>query len=98
MDERLERYADLCVRVGANVQPGQELFVDSLIEHAPLTRAIARQGYRAGAAYVHVPYGDPHTRHAMMFMVGGPDLEVDALLADGTEVPVIRGEVWQLPR
>ena len=31
------------------------------------------------------------------FMVGGPELEVDALLADGTAVPLIRDEVWQLP-
>jgi aminopeptidase len=30
------------------------------------------------------------------FMVGGPELEVDALLADGTEVPLIRNEEWQL--
>ena len=30
------------------------------------------------------------------FMVGGPELQVDALLADGTEVPLIRDEGWQL--
>jgi aminopeptidase len=30
------------------------------------------------------------------FMVGGPELEVDALLADGTEVPLIRNEEWKL--
>jgi aminopeptidase len=30
------------------------------------------------------------------FMVGGPDLEVDALFADGTEAPLIRDETWQL--
>ena len=30
------------------------------------------------------------------FMVGGPELEVDALLTDGTVVPLIRNEVWQL--
>ena len=30
------------------------------------------------------------------FMVGGPELEVDALLVDGTAVPLIRNEVWQL--
>jgi len=30
------------------------------------------------------------------FMVGGPELEVDAVLADGTELPLIRSEEWQL--
>jgi aminopeptidase len=29
------------------------------------------------------------------FMVGGPELEVDAVLADGSEVPLIRNEEWQ---
>ena len=71
MDERLERYAELCVRVGANVQPGQELFVESDLSHAALARAIVRQGYRAGAAYVHVLYHDDHVRHAMIEL--GPD-------------------------
>jgi aminopeptidase len=71
MDDLLERYAEVCVRVGANVQPGQELFVDSLLAHAPLTRAITREGYRAGAAYVNVLYHDDHIRHAMIEL--GPD-------------------------
>ena len=30
------------------------------------------------------------------FMIGGSELEVDAVLADGTEVPLIRDEEWQL--
>jgi len=71
MDELLERYAELCVRVGANVQPGQELFIESNLEHAPLTRAIARHAYSAGAAYVNVLYVDNHNKHAMIEL--GPD-------------------------
>jgi aminopeptidase len=71
VDERLERYAELCVRVGANVQPGQEVFVEAQVEHAPLARALTRQAYRAGASYVHVHYRDDHVKHAMIEL--GPD-------------------------
>ena len=71
MDERLERYAELVVRVGANVQPGQEVFLYSAVEHHDLTRALARQAYRAGAAYVNVLYTDGHVRRAMIEL--GPD-------------------------
>jgi aminopeptidase len=71
VDERLERYAELCVRVGANVQPGQEVFLQTLVEHAPVARALTRQAYRAGASYVHVLYTDDHVRKAMIEL--GPD-------------------------
>ena len=71
MDERLERYAELAVRVGANVQPGQEVFVRGLVEHADLVRALTRQSYRAGASYVNVAYEDQHVRRAMIEL--GPD-------------------------
>jgi aminopeptidase len=71
MDERLERYAELVVRVGANVQPGQEVFLYSAVEHHDLARALARQSYRAGASYVNVLYTDGHVRRAMIEL--GPD-------------------------
>jgi aminopeptidase len=72
MGDRLERYAELVVRAGANVQPGQELFlVTAAVEHAELARALTRQAYRAGAAYVHVLYRDEHARRAMIEL--GPD-------------------------
>jgi aminopeptidase len=63
-DERLERYARLVVQVGLNLQPGQILEINALIEHAPLVRAIAREAYVGGARYVDVLYGDQHVRRA----------------------------------
>jgi aminopeptidase len=72
LDERLERYAELTVRVGANVQPGQTLFVTALhVDHAPLVRAVARAAYRAGARYVDALYIDDHIKHALVEL--GPD-------------------------
>ncbi|HEU0336233.1 MAG TPA: aminopeptidase [Gaiellaceae bacterium] len=73
-DERLERYAELAVRVGANVQPGQEVVLLCLVEHAPIARAIARQAYRAGAARVTPIYGDLHFRRAAVEL--GPPAEL----------------------
>jgi aminopeptidase len=71
VDTRLERYAELAVRVGANLRAGQTLFVTANLEHAPLARALARAGYAAGARYVDVRYADPHIRRAMIEY--GPD-------------------------
>lgn len=58
-DDRLRRYAELAVRVGANVQPGQEVMVRCMIEHRELARAVVEAAYRAGARYVHILYWDP---------------------------------------
>jgi aminopeptidase len=71
VDQRLERYAELLVRVGANVQKGQTLFVNAMLAHAPLARAFTRAGYAAGARYVDVWYADQHIKRALIEF--GPD-------------------------
>jgi len=63
---RVDRYAELAVRVGANVQPGQLVDVIAHVEHAEVVRAVARAAYRAGARYVDVYYSDQHIRRAMI--------------------------------
>jgi aminopeptidase len=73
-EERLQRYAELVVRVGANVQPGQDVVVTGLVEHAEIARPIAREAYRAGAKHVIVLYGDLHLRRAAIEL--GPEEEV----------------------
>jgi len=73
-DERLRRYAELAVRVGANVQPDQDVVVTCLVEHAEIARAIIREAYRAGAKHVIVLYGDLHLRRAAVEL--GPEGEL----------------------
>jgi aminopeptidase len=73
-EERLRRYAELAVRVGANVQEGQDVAVTCLVEHAPIARAVAREAYRAGALHVIVVYNDLHLRRAAIEL--GPESEV----------------------
>ncbi len=73
-EERLRRYAELAVRVGANVQEGQDVIVTGYVEHAEIARAIAREAYRAGAKHVIVLYGDLHLRRAAIEL--GPEAEI----------------------
>ena len=66
MTTREDRYAELAVRVGANVQPGQLVEVIARVEHATVARAVTRAAYRAGAAFVDVYYSDQHIRRALI--------------------------------
>jgi aminopeptidase len=61
---RLRKYAQLAVNVGVNLQRGQVLAVNALVEHAPFAREIARAAYEAGASFVDVQYADQHVRRA----------------------------------
>jgi aminopeptidase len=70
-DERLERYAELAVRIGANVAPGQVVNINAGLEHTPLARALARAAYRAGARWVHIEWGDAHVKRARIEL--GPE-------------------------
>jgi aminopeptidase len=64
--ERLTRLAELAVRIGANVQPGQLVVVNGMVENAPLMREIARAAYRAGAQRVEASYRDMHFVRALI--------------------------------
>jgi aminopeptidase len=61
----LSTYADLAVRVGLNLQPGQRLIVIGplasggvSLEAAPFVREVAASAYREGAPLVEVLWGD----------------------------------------
>jgi aminopeptidase len=64
--DRLERYAQLAVEVGANVQPGQFLLVQAYPEQAALARAIAAHAYKVGARFADVNYADQRVRRSLI--------------------------------
>ncbi|MGF9798340.1 aminopeptidase [Brevibacillus agri] len=53
-----DRYADLAVKVGVNVQPMQTLVVTAPLSAAPFVRKVARKAYEAGAKHVHIDWTD----------------------------------------
>src|SRR4051812_50076668 len=61
----MDAYADLIVRVGANVQEGQDVVVMGWIDHAPLMRPVVDAAYRAGARYVEMSYRDDYGRRSL---------------------------------
>lgn len=63
-DALLDKYAELLVRVGVNVQPGQELLIRADINAAPLVRKVAQAAYELGSPYVHVFWGDGYVNRA----------------------------------
>jgi|tagenome__1003787_1003787.scaffolds.fasta_scaffold20961045_1 aminopeptidase len=63
-DALIDRFAQLAVGFGANVQPGQVVTVSTDLGREQLARAVAAQAYAAGARYVEVTYADPFVRRA----------------------------------
>jgi aminopeptidase len=58
---KLDRLAEVAVRVGLDLQPGQDLYLTAPLEAAPLVRRIAEHAYRAGAGILTVIYSDEET-------------------------------------
>ncbi|MPZ70685.1 MAG: aminopeptidase [Actinobacteria bacterium] len=64
--ELIDRYAEIAIKVGVNLQPGQLLQIGGAVEHAEFVRALTWKAYEAGARYVDVHYSDAHVRKAML--------------------------------
>ncbi len=58
-EEKLEQYAELAVKVGANIQKGQYLLINTSTETLDFTRIVVKKAYEAGAGRVHVNLSDP---------------------------------------
>jgi aminopeptidase len=72
--KNLPAYADLIVRIGTNLQSGQTLLINALLDHAPLVRELTEAGYRAGARFVDVTYVDMHVRRSFIEHASEEDL------------------------
>ena len=62
--EFVEALAQLTVRLGANLQPGQTLAIRSEPGQEPLARAIADVAYREGARFVDLSVFDAHLKRS----------------------------------
>lgn len=69
-EQRLEKYAEVILKIGLNLQPKQRLLIggptsssDGIsFETAPLVRIIAKKAYQMGARLVDVVWGDEQLR------------------------------------
>ena len=54
----LDKYANLCVRVGINIQKDQPLVINAPVEGVEFVRLLAKRAYEAGAKEVYVNWND----------------------------------------
>jgi aminopeptidase len=73
----IERFADLVVRVGVNVQPGQGVVLSSNTAHLEIARAVVESAYGAGAAWVEVQWTDGPMRRSAVDHLGVEQLSAD---------------------
>ena len=57
-EEKLQKYAELIVKVGVNVQPGQEVVLYINVDQQQLAHLIVKEAYKAGAGKVMIKWSD----------------------------------------
>lgn len=74
-EQKLDKLAEVAVRVGLGLQPGQELVMTASLDALALARRITEQAYRAGAALVTTLYSDDEA--TLMRYRHAPDASFD---------------------
>ncbi|MBR0681315.1 aminopeptidase [Roseomonas eburnea] len=83
-EARLDRLAELAVRVGLNLAPGQELVMTASVEAIDLARRITEQAYKAGASQVTTLFSDDRATLARYRLARDESFDVaPAWLFDG---------------
>lgn len=57
-NEKLTKYAELAVKVGVNIQPGQSLYISASIDNPEFARLLTKTAYEVGAKQVFVDWVD----------------------------------------
>ncbi|WP_417006671.1 aminopeptidase [Aquibacillus salsiterrae] len=97
----LEKYAQLAIKTGVNLQKGQGLILNTPVEAAEFARLVVKEAYAAGAKNVHVEWNDgtmtyQKMKHAAMDVLENfPEWRVQGLedmVKDGYSLLTIYGE------
>ncbi|MUG48254.1 aminopeptidase [Paenibacillus woosongensis] len=57
-DLKMQKYAELAVKIGVQIQKGQNLIINATIDSAELVRLIVKEAYNEGARFVKVNWSD----------------------------------------
>ena len=84
LSRQLDRYAELIVRKGAAVKPGQEVVVEAPVERADFARRVVARAYDAGAGHVTVIWDDDDSPYDIapteIYTSDKKKMEVDAYI------------------
>jgi aminopeptidase len=61
-EKYLEKYAEVIMKIGLNVQPGQRVFLRAWVENVDFVHVLTEQAYKAGASFVDVLWDDEQSR------------------------------------
>ncbi|MGA3295551.1 MAG: aminopeptidase [Candidatus Acidiferrales bacterium] len=75
-EQTLDRLAEVAVRAGLGLAPGQELVMTAPLDAIPLARRITEHAYKAGASLVTALFSDE--KSALLRYRYGPDASFDA--------------------
>lgn len=58
LNERIDKFAELAIKVGVNIKNGETLLIRADVEAVNFTRRCVKEAYKAGAKHVYVEYSD----------------------------------------
>lgn len=95
--QRLDRLAEIAVRVGLRVAAGQELVISAPIEALPLARRITEHAYKAGASLVTTLFSDDAST-LLRFKYAPRDSfdKAPGWLSGGMATALAKGGAWLL--